>query len=65
VKIFVAQLDAGGVVGLQRNGRVDAVALDLPEITERVGAFIECVEPHGDVFIDRLPGIDGEAPIAP
>ncbi|MEI9924711.1 MAG: hypothetical protein WDN50_15325 [Bradyrhizobium sp.] len=37
----------------------------MAEIAERVRAFVERVEAHRDVFIDRLPGIEREAAIAP
>ena len=65
VKIFVRELDLGGVVRLQRHGRIDAVALDLAEIAERVGAFVEGVEAHRHVFVDRLSGIERETPVVP
>ena len=65
VEIFVREFDLGVVVGLQRHRRVDAVALDPAEVAERVGSLVEGVDAHGDVFIDRLAGIEREPPIVP
>ena len=54
VVIFVGQLDLGEVVGLQRDGRVDAVALEMVEVAERIAALVEHVQPRRDVLVDRL-----------
>lgn len=65
VVIFVGQLDLGEVVGLQRNGRVDAVAFEMVEVAERIAALVEHVQPGGDVLIDGLSCIECDAPVAP
>src|SRR6185437_7927741 len=59
------QLDLRAVVGCQRNRRIDAVTLEMVEVAEGVGAFIEDVQPRGDVLVDRLPRIQRDTAIAP
>src|SRR6185312_7822056 len=65
VEIFVGQLDLRAVVGRQRNRRINAVTLEMVEVAEGVGAFIEDVQPRGDVLVDRLPRIQRDTAIAP
>ncbi|WP_225161107.1 hypothetical protein [Bradyrhizobium sp. BRP56] len=65
LKVLVAQFDFGVVVGLQGYRWIDAVALEMIEITEGVGALVEHVEPCRDVVVDRLSGIEADAAIAP
>ena len=61
---LVGELDLGVVGRLQRNGRVDAVALEVAVLTERVAVFVEGVEPHGDVLVHRLSGVERHALVA-
>ena len=35
------------------------------EIAESIRAFVEYVQARSDVLVDRLPGIEGDAPVAP
>ena len=61
---FVAQLDLGVVGRLQRHRRIDAVAFEMAVVAERVAVLVEGVEAHRDVFVDRLAGIERDAPVA-
>ena len=65
VEIFVAQPDLGVVVGLQRDGRIEAVALQMVEVAECVAALVEDVQARGDVFVDGLARIERDAAVAP
>lgn len=57
---FVGQLDLGVVIRLQGHGRVEAIALELAEIAKGVAAFVESVQPDGDIVVDGLAGIERE-----
>ena len=61
---FVAQLDLGIVVRLQRDRRVESVALEMAVIAERVAALIKCIEAHRDIFVHRLPGVERDTAVA-
>ena len=62
---FVAQLDLGIVGRLQRHRRIDAVALEMAVVAEGIAAFVDGVEAHRDVLVDRLTGIQRDAPVVP
>ncbi len=64
VEILVAQLDAGGVVRLQRHRRIDAIAFELAEVAEGVRSLVERIDPGRDMLVDGLAGIERDAPVA-
>ncbi len=61
---FVAELDLGIVVRLQRHGRIESVAFEMPVIAEGVAAFVESIQTHGDVVVHGLAGIERDAAVA-
>ncbi len=57
MEVFVAQFDLG-ILAPDRNGRIDAVALEIDVIPEAAGLLIHRVDTACDIGIDRSAGID-------
>ncbi|OIQ68161.1 hypothetical protein GALL_502510 [mine drainage metagenome] len=61
---FVAQLDPGVVIRLQRDGRIESEAFQVSVIAEGIASFVERIQTHGDVVVDSLAGIERNPAIA-
>src|SRR5262249_24051853 len=59
-----AEPDLGIVVRKKRDRRIDAVPPEFVVVAEQAALFVHDVQAYGDVIIDSLARIQGEAPIA-
>src|SRR5262249_25501688 len=63
MEIFVAQPDFGGVVDLERRGRIDAPALEPAEISKRIAFLVHGIEARGGDLVDGLPRVERETAV--
>ena len=64
-EMFVAEDDAGVGAGADREGRVDAGALDADAVAEALRILDHCIDAEGHAGIDRLAHVHGCAPVVP
>src|SRR5580704_7343687 len=63
MEIFIAQPDFGGIVDIHCYSWVDAIALEPAVLPESIALLVHRVKTYSDILINRLAGIEREAPV--